>query len=179
VSFLEGSDIQIQRGIIVDEHQETNVAGIYAAGDVAETMDIVYEERRINPLWPVAREQGHVAAMNMASIPAEYEGSVARNTLEVFDLPIFTAGMGREEGLEVLREQGKDFYHKLVLDQGGILRGVIFVGEMRNEGIYLFLVKNRIAVSSFAASLLRNTFGYARFLFRMGSEVRSSTAFLR
>lgn len=102
--FLRESKVEIRRGIVVDEHQQTNLEGIYAAGDVAETMDITYGERRINALWPVAREQGHIAALNMASLPAVYEGSVARNTLEVFGLPIFTAGIGREEGPEVLRE---------------------------------------------------------------------------
>lgn len=159
VSFLEGSGIETGRGITVDEHQQTNVADIYAAGDVAETLDIVYEERRINALWPVAREQGHIAALNMASLPAVYEGSVARNTLEVFDLPIFTTGMGREEGPEVLREQGKGFYRKLVLEDG-ILKGVICIGRVRNEGLYLFLIRRRGGVSSFADRLLRGMHSY-------------------
>ncbi|MBT9139570.1 MAG: NADH-dependent phenylglyoxylate dehydrogenase subunit epsilon [Dehalococcoidia bacterium] len=165
VSFLEGSGIETASGIIVDEHQRTNVADIYAAGDVAETLDIAYEERRINALWPVAREQGHIAALNMASLPAIYDGSVARNTLEVFDLPIFTAGMGREEGPEVLREHGKGFYHKLVLDNG-MLKGAISVGRVRDEGLYLFLIRRRGGVSSFVDRLLRGTFSYPLLIHR-------------
>lgn len=163
VGFLKGSGIEIRRGIVVDEHQETNVEGIHAAGDVAETMDIAYGDRKVNALWPTAVEQGRIAALNMASQPAVYEGSVARNVLGVFGLPIFTAGMGREDGPEVLRESGKDFYHKLVLDDG-MLKGVIFVGEIENEGFYLFLIKNRVDVSSFTTALLRNSLGYPRYL---------------
>ncbi len=165
VGFLEDSGIEVRQGIIVDERQQTNVEGVYAAGDVAETLDIAYGERRINALWPVAREQGHIAALNMAGVPATYEGSVARNTLEVFGLPIFTAGMGREEGPEVLRDQGRGFYRKLVLDKG-VLKGVIFVGQMANEGLYLFLIKRKMDVSSFARPLLKNTFGYPDLVYR-------------
>lgn len=159
VGFLEGSGIEVRRGIVVDEHQETSVDGIYAAGDVAETMDIAYEGRRINALWPVAREQGHIAALNMASLPASYEGSLARNVLEIFGLPIFTAGMGREEGPQVLREQGEEVYRKLVLDDG-VLKGAIFVGKMKGEGLYLFLMRKRVDVSPFARPLLKNMFNW-------------------
>ena len=56
LDFLAGSGIAVHRGIPVDEHQETNIPGIYAAGDVAETRDIVYEDSRVNALWPVAFE---------------------------------------------------------------------------------------------------------------------------
>lgn len=163
VGFLSGSDIEVQRGIVVDEHQQTNIKNVYAAGDVAETQDIVYEEKRINALWPVAREQGHIAALNMASIPAVYDGSLARNILKVFGLPIFTAGMGKEEKPEVLREQGKGFYRKLVLDKG-ILKGIIFVGDLRSEGLYLFLIKRKLNVSSFIHYMLKNTFNYTHFM---------------
>lgn len=163
VGFLNGSNIEVQRGIVVDEHQQTNIKNVYAAGDVAETQDIVYEEKRINALWPVAREQGHIAALNMASIPAVYDGSLARNILEVFGLPIFTVGMGKEEKPEVLREQGKGFYRKLVLDKG-ILKGIIFVGDLRSEGLYLFLIKRKLNVSSFIHYMLKNTFNYTHFM---------------
>ena len=80
------------RGIVVDDRQETNCPGVYAAGDVAEARDIVYEDNRVNALWPVAVEQGRVAALNMAGIPAIYPGSLARNILRVFGLSILTAG---------------------------------------------------------------------------------------
>ena len=75
LDFLEGSGIAVGRGIVVDERQETSVPGVYAAGDVAETMDIIYGDRRVNALWPLAVEQGRVAALNMAGIPATYPGS--------------------------------------------------------------------------------------------------------
>lgn len=166
VGFLTNSGIEIQRGIVVNEHQQTNIEDIYAAGDVVETLDIVYEDKRINALWPVAREQGHIAAMNMTSIPITYDGSVAWNVLKVFGLPILTIGMGREEKPEVMREQGKEFYRKLVLDNG-VLKGLIFIGDLKSGGLYLFLIKRKLDISSFIHPMLKNTFQYSNFAYRL------------
>ena len=159
VGFLADSGIEVQRGIVVDECLRTNLPNIYAAGDVAEALDIIHKKRMINALWPVAREQGHIAALNMASLPTVYEGSVARNTVEIFGLSIFTAGVGWAEGPEVLREQGRGFYRKLVLDKG-VLKGVIFVGKVKDEGLYLSLMQRKLDVSPFVRPLLKNAFCY-------------------
>ncbi|HOO45757.1 MAG TPA: FAD-dependent oxidoreductase [Deltaproteobacteria bacterium] len=161
--FLEGSGIKTGAGIIVDEHQETSIPGIFAAGDVAETFDTVYEEPRVNALWPAAEEQGKVAALNMASIPATCPGSMARNILRVFGVSILSAGMARADGPEVLRSQGRGYHRKIVLDNG-ILKGLVFIGDVRNEGLYLSLMKRRCDVTKYAGSILKGTFSYPRFL---------------
>ncbi len=163
--FLTGSGIVAGRGIRVDDRQETNCPGVYAAGDVAETRDLVYEDTRVNALWPVAVEQGRVAALNMAGIPAVYPGSLARNILRVFGLSILTAGSGRDEGPDVRRSETGESYHKIVLDRG-ILKGLIFIGEAQNEGLYTGLIKSGADVSSYADSLLKGSYGYGRHLAR-------------
>ena len=163
MDFLAGSGIAIRRGIPVDEHQETNIPGIYAAGDVAETRDIVYEDLRVNALWPVAFEQGKVAAYNMASHLLSYEGSFSRNTLRVFDTSILAAGMAMADAPEVHFEDGPDFRHKIVLDQG-ILKGFAFVGEARNVGLYNDLLRRRVQIASCVNSLLHGSYDYAQFL---------------
>ena len=166
LDFLEGSGIAVGKGVVVDESQETSLPGVYAAGDVAETKDIIHEDRRVNALWPLAVEQGRVAALNMAGVPASYPGSLARNILRAFGISILTAGAGRaEQGYEIMTEQGPDFYHKIVLDKG-LLKGFIFVGEIRNEGLYTGLIKMRADVTPYARSLLRGSYGYSRHLAR-------------
>ena len=163
--FLAGSGIVAGRGVRVDDRQETNCPGVYAAGDVAETKDLVYGDTRVNALWPVAVEQGRVAALNMAGIPAVYPGSLARNILRVFGLSILTAGSGRDEGPDVRRSETGESYHKIVLDRG-ILKGLIFIGEAQNEGLYTGLIKAGADVSSYADSLLKGSYGYGRHLAR-------------
>lgn len=170
ISFLEGSGVKTREGIVVDEHQQTTVAGIYAAGDVAQTYDVAHEEHRLNALWPAAEEQGRIAACNMASIAVAYQGSLARNILKVFDISILSAGMARADGPDVRTDEGNDHFRKIVLE-GGILKGLVFVGDVRNEGLYMSLMKRRIDVSSVAGSILKGTYSYPQFL-RMATGSR-------
>ncbi|MBL7216553.1 MAG: NAD(P)/FAD-dependent oxidoreductase, partial [Desulfobacteraceae bacterium] len=58
------------KGIKVDEHLQTNLADIYAAGDVAEFEGMPYG------IWPAAMEQGKIAGNNMAGGDMVYEGTV-------------------------------------------------------------------------------------------------------
>jgi nitrite reductase (NADH) large subunit len=163
LEFLAGSGIRTRLGIPVNERQETNLPGIYAAGDVAETFDLVCGEPRVNALWPVSFEQGKVAACNMASLPLAYEGSFARNALRVFDTSVLAAGLAKSDTLEVRRDQGRDFHSKIVLENG-ILKGFVFVGELRNEGFYVDLLRRRAQIAEHADPLLRGSYNFAQFL---------------
>jgi len=147
----------------VNSHQETGVPGIYAAGDAAQTRDIVSGEMRVNALWPEAIGQGRIAGLNMAGHAVEYGGSLARNIMNVFGVSIFVAGAGRADGPEVLCEEGEGFYRKMVLDKG-ILKGAVFIGDVRNPGLYTRLMKEKVNVSGFATSLLRGTYSYPRLM---------------
>jgi NAD(P)H-nitrite reductase large subunit len=162
VAFLADSGLSVRRGIVVNDRLETNIKGIFAAGDVAETRDQTSGEHRVNALWPVAVEQGRVAALNMAGIPSIYGGSLARNILRVFGLSILSAGMGRSDGPEVMISSGTGFYHKIVMD-GNILRGFIFIGDVRHEGIYIDILQRRIDATPFADALLKGSLSYPRF----------------
>ncbi len=168
LAFLRGSGIETRQGVRVDSHQETSIAGIYAAGDVAETSDLIFEEPRVNALWPVAFEQGRVAAYNMASQRLSYEGGFSRNILRVFGLSIAAAGKAKAEGPGVHYESGPDFFHKIVLEDG-VLKGYVFVGESTNEGLYLDLMRRRIRVAC-ANSLLHGSYKYAHLIKNHGSH---------
>ena len=41
-NIVEGTDIKVNRGIIVNEKMETSIKDIYACGDVAEINGVVY-----------------------------------------------------------------------------------------------------------------------------------------
>lgn len=175
IPFLAGSGIAAAQGIIVNEKQETNLPGIYAAGDAVQSRDIVSGEMHVNALWPVAVEQGRVAALNMAGVPATCPGSLSRNILRVFGVSVFTAGAGcAGKGFDVRTTKGEELYRKIVLDQG-IIKGLIFLGEVRNEGLYCSLIGRKADVSDCAESLLKGSYGYGRYLARACHQGTSSS----
>ena len=66
VDFLVGTGIAIGDGVLVDDHLQSSVPGIYAAGDVAQGPDFSTGERQVHAIQPTASEHGRIAALNMA-----------------------------------------------------------------------------------------------------------------
>jgi nitrite reductase (NADH) large subunit len=61
LSFLPKEEISMAQGILVDEHMETSLKGVFAAGDVAQCIDIAREKPWVNAIWPEAVTQGRTA----------------------------------------------------------------------------------------------------------------------
>jgi NADPH-dependent 2,4-dienoyl-CoA reductase/sulfur reductase-like enzyme len=62
VEALKDSGVRIDNGVVVNEYLETDVPDVYAAGDVANYRDVIFETQRRAEHWDNAVEQGtHVA----------------------------------------------------------------------------------------------------------------------
>jgi len=155
--------IKVNRGIVVDEHLETSVSGIYAAGDVSEGADLLLQTERVLPLLPNAYKQGETAGKNMAGVKTAYPGGMAMNSIGFFGLPLVSCGLSTAsaaDGFEVLvrKEEENQIYRKLVIEDNRIV-GLISVGAIEHTGIINWLIREKIVVVSFKEKLLAKDFG--------------------
>lgn len=72
-SWLDGSGIEISKGIVTNEYLETNVADVYAAGDCAEFYDPVFERKHLVGNWTNATTQGLVVGKTMSGQCTKFE----------------------------------------------------------------------------------------------------------
>lgn len=165
IELAENAGIEIGslKGIKVNDQMMTTIAGIYAAGDVAETHDIAHDMITVNAIWPCAVEQGHIAGLNMAGKESRYAGSVRMNSIGNFiGHPAISMGMTRAEAGEEFQEikkSTKDTYRKLILKDGRIV-GAILVGQTQKAGVIGILLKKRIAVSNYIPILMSNNLNF-------------------
>ena len=73
VELAEHAGLGVDNGILVDERLETSVAGIFAAGDVANAMHPHYGRRLRIEHWDNAKRQGRLAAANMLGQAKPYD----------------------------------------------------------------------------------------------------------
>ncbi|MGV8907157.1 MAG: NAD(P)/FAD-dependent oxidoreductase [Acetobacterium sp.] len=138
--FIEGSGIDANHGITVGDDMHTNIADVYAAGDVLG----------ISGIWPNAMKQGKIAATNMLGGSAIYDDRYAiKNTASFYGLTTLSLGNINprdEETCEIIEREDKNNYQKIVSNKGQIL-GVIFQGNISNTGFWQYLIKNEINIS--------------------------------
>jgi NADPH-dependent 2,4-dienoyl-CoA reductase/sulfur reductase-like enzyme len=88
-----GIEIDHTGAINVNQRMETNVSGIYSAGDCAMAYHQVLERQVYIPLGTTANKQGKVAGENMAGGDASFKGIVGTSVLKVFDLEVARTGL--------------------------------------------------------------------------------------
>jgi 3-phenylpropionate/trans-cinnamate dioxygenase ferredoxin reductase subunit len=73
VDMLTDSGIRIDNGVVVDEYCQTNVSGVYAAGDVANHYQPLFGRHIRVEHWQNAIKQGATAARNMLGQRVRYD----------------------------------------------------------------------------------------------------------
>jgi 3-phenylpropionate/trans-cinnamate dioxygenase ferredoxin reductase subunit len=71
--LLESTGLRIDNGILVDEHLQSSVPSVYAAGDIANVHHPFYGHHLRVEHWDTALHQGPVAARNMLGADEAYE----------------------------------------------------------------------------------------------------------
>jgi NAD(P)H-nitrite reductase large subunit len=156
--------VEVNRGIVVNDRMETNVTGIFAAGDVAEARDFFSGQKNPMPIWPDAYIQGDIAGSVMAGGEKGYSGGLAMNSIELFKVPTISTGVTNPSSpaeYEILTYQDLENYQyrKIVL-QGDLLVGAVLVGNVERAGILAGLIREKIDVTPFKEHLLVPDFGF-------------------
>jgi len=97
-------DAGIQLGaagaIAVDQRMETSVAGIFAAGDCAESLHRINNKKIYVPLGTVANKHGRVAGLNSARESARFPGTISSAEFKLFEMEVARTGMTLDEALK-------------------------------------------------------------------------------
>ena len=130
--------LEVGRGIVVDDHLETNAAGVHAIGECAEHRGCCYG------LVEPAYEQAQLLARRLAGERASYPGSVLATNLKVSGVNVFSAGdfLGATAEAEeiVLSDPVAGVYKKLVIADGRLVGAVLF-GDTADGLWYLDLIR--------------------------------------
>jgi NADPH-dependent 2,4-dienoyl-CoA reductase/sulfur reductase-like enzyme len=149
---------------LTDEHLQTNVPGIYAAGDCAEAFDKVSGKTIVSAIQPNAAEQARVAAMNMVAFghgvapTSNLKGVTQINVLDTLGMISTSFGdwQGRPGGEHVELTDAKAGRHLSLQFQGDVLVGCNSVGWTEHVGVMRGLVEGQIKLGAWKETLQKD-----------------------
>lgn len=146
VSWLEGSEIALQNGVLVDEFSATNLPGVYAAGDVANWWHPALGERLRVEHWDNAQNQGVAAAKSMLGKGEAYR-PVPYFWSDQYDLTL--QYVGHASGQDEVVFRGSSDPQKLLAFylRDGRLRAAIGVNRFKDVTAVRRLMRNGVEVS--------------------------------
>ena len=98
LEFMDSGSVEMGDGLVVDSFMRTSVPDVFAAGDVAQALDLSSGKKRVIGLWQNAVQQGRCAGAAIAAelagrVPMRrYPGSIPSNTIYVQDVLFASAG---------------------------------------------------------------------------------------
>ncbi len=156
IGFLDGSGIDTDEGVLVNNMLETSIKGVFAAGDCAQGPDFATGGNAVHAIQPTATEHGHIAALNMTGNTALYQGSLNMNVLDTVGLISTSFGQWRgvEGGENVeLIDAGSFRYTYLAFDNDRLV-GAVSLGRTNNIGVIRGLIQSRIRLGEWKDKLL-------------------------
>ncbi|MBL6933906.1 MAG: NAD(P)/FAD-dependent oxidoreductase [Alphaproteobacteria bacterium] len=158
MDFIDGSGIETDYGILVDNHMQTNIEGIFATGDVAQGLDFSSGGRSVHAIQPTASEHGRIAALNMAGVPATYKGSLLMNVLDTVGLIATSFGQWQgAKGGDHAEAVDEDHYKYLRLEfEEDRLVGACSVGITQHVGAVRGLIQSRTRLGHWKKRLVQD-----------------------
>lgn len=92
ISFLEGSGIETDKGILVNRKLETNIKNVYAIGDCAQQQEPIGDRKPVEAVWYTGRMMGETIAQTICGNPMDYKPGHWFNSAKFFDIEYQTYG---------------------------------------------------------------------------------------
>lgn len=159
---LPAGRVDVSTGVITNEFLETNVAGVYAAGDIAEFHDVDLDAHYNMGTWASATMHGRVAALNMAGA-REAVKEVRQYTTTLFDSRMTVVGATPEirqdiEGVSRTDMSGTkptEWSYRRLFFFDGRLVGAALIGDMHAKVDLVNVIRSKKPVWDDRDALLR------------------------
>ncbi|SFR52676.1 NAD(P)/FAD-dependent oxidoreductase [Halogeometricum limi] len=155
--ILQGTDIECDDGIIVDEYMRTNHEDVFAAGDITQFHDVILGERAQNGAWGSAKEQGTIAAKNMVDYESEEFRWVSSYSITHFDFPFLSFGHPTLGDDEAEIKHSDTEWRRLAFKDGKIVGGVL-IGDLSPQSKYKKLMREERVVADQKDVLMQEQF---------------------
>ena len=153
IELARDAGVPVGKGVLVDDRMQTRVAGVFAAGDVAE------HGGKVLGLWPVATEQAEAAAVNALGgnqlVPVETPATILKGV----DLELFSIGpVEPNEGDEVvvIDRPAVPSYRRLVVSGGRAVGATVLGHHPADLAAAQKAVRERVAVGPVSMEALRS-----------------------
>lgn len=161
LDIVKNTEIKTERGILVNQYLESSVKDVFAAGDVAQTLNPM-KGYVSSYIWPNALAQGKCAASNMVGENVEFSfDSCQNNAVRLRDLPFVSMGMINPTGATydfMVFFHGKGGIYRKVVLEGDKIKGMIFLGDISSANLISDFIRNSVDVSKFKDILLDTDF---------------------
>lgn len=150
VALAKAADLEVDRGIVVDDHMVTSDPAIMAVGECVQHRGEVYG--LVAPLWEMCRALADHATEN----PTGYAGSVTSTKLKVSGINVFSAGdFSGGEGCEdiVMRDASRGIYKRVVVRDDKLV-GAVLYGDTADGSWYFDLLKTAADISDIREALI-------------------------
>jgi NAD(P)H-nitrite reductase large subunit len=154
--------LNVENGIIVDKNMRTSDPDIYAAGDVAEEIDI-FGNRVVLANWYNATNGGRVAGLNMAGYRKELDDMTTINVVNVAGTPVCSIGNIKSEDTIVIKRNG--IWKKYHISEGKII-GIQWLGSTEGAGLIFSLIKKGQSIEKLLRFIGNDTLNYGHILLK-------------
>lgn len=157
-AFLDGSGIEVDQGILVNDRLQSSVPDIYAAGDVCQGRDFSTGEYTVQAIQPTAADHGRIAAMNMAGRDVRHQGSVNMNVLDTMGLISSSYGlwMGVDGGDTVELNEPARYRYLCLQFQDDVLVGAQALGLTEHVGVLRGLIQTGLPLGRWKDRLIKD-----------------------